>query len=155
MAEPNSTSTIDVSISDAPNPTPTPSTKHKSNNHRGHEITSITIKTPPFSYAHLSLQTTTTSPVLDEPTINIYLTSALKQFLGLSGTAVASNVDILKVEGNECWVRVPRGDLSVFLAAVGGWIGGGGGEGNGVSWWVRGSGNWLSALGGKESVWND
>jgi len=144
MAE---TTSIDVPMTDS---TPTPSAKRKQKPSRGHEITSLTIKTPPFSYAYLELQSTSPTPQsLDETTVSIYLTSALRQFLGLSGTAIS--VDILKVEGTQCWVRIPRGDLSVFVAAVGGWVG------DGVSWWVRGSGNWLSVLGGRkgeESVWS-
>ena len=106
----------------------------------------------------------TSSPpqtTLDEITVRSYLTSALTQFLGLSGAAIS--VDILKVEaaegkkvddGGEVWVRVPREDLAPFLAAVGGWVG----EGGKVGWRVKGSGNWLSELvGGKdgERIWND
>lgn len=48
-------------------------------------------------------------------------------------------------------MRVAREDRSVFVAAVGGWIG------EGVAWRVRGSGNWLAGLGGgkgEEGVWS-
>jgi len=131
---------------------------------RGHQISTLIIKTPPFSYAHLSLLTASTSPqkpTLDEITVRSYLTSALTQFLGLSGAAIS--IDILKVEsaagkkldeGGEVWVRVPREDLAPFLAAVGGWVG----EGGNVGWRVKGSGNWLSELVGgrhEERIWND
>jgi ribonuclease P/MRP protein subunit POP8 len=66
-------------------------------------------------------------------------------------------VDILKVEATECWIRVPREDLSPVVAAVGGWIGGNETEGK-VGWRIKGSGNWLSVLvgeRGKESIWNE
>ena len=129
--------------------------KDKRKRERGHEITSRMIKAPPFSYAHLELTSTSTATsmrTLDEITIRSYLNSALTQFLGLSGAAIT--VDILKTEANECWVRVPRQDLSPFLAGVGGWIG----EHGAVGWRVRSSGNWLSALVGNkdvEKIWND
>jgi ribonuclease P/MRP protein subunit POP8 len=132
-------------------------TKGKQKYSRGHEITSLTIKTPPFSYACLELQTASTSPspsFLDALTIRAHLTSALTQFLGLSGSAIS--VDILKIEGRECWVRVPRGDLAVFVAAVGGWVGSG--EGGSVGWRVRGKGNWLGGLVSRrreEGVWGE
>lgn len=57
----------------------------------------------------------------------------------------------MKIEGRECWVRVPRADLAVFVAAVGGWVVGG------VGWRVRGKGNWLGGLlarSGEERVWS-
>ncbi|TVY22464.1 hypothetical protein LHYA1_G009021, partial [Lachnellula hyalina] len=107
--------------SDAPETIDTPikpdtqGTKRKQEYSRGHEITSLTIKTPPFAYAHLELQSSAyaappSSPSIDALTIRAHLTSALTQFLGLSGSAIS--VDVLKIEGRECWVRVPRGDLA-------------------------------------------
>lgn len=113
--------------------------------------TTLTISSPPFSYIHLSLTSSQSTP-LDELTTRTYLTSALTQFLGLSGSAIS--VDILKIsEKGEVWVRVPREDAGVFVAAVGGWIGGRGEEK--VGWTIKGRANWLSALGGEEGVWND
>ncbi|KAL2067837.1 hypothetical protein VTL71DRAFT_15935 [Oculimacula yallundae] len=114
--------------------------------HRGHEITSRTIKTPQFSYACLRLfseSTTATASQLDTLTVRSYVGSALNQLLGLTGSAIS--VDILKVEGRECWIRVPREDLSLVIAAVGGWTGGFEGDGK-VGWKVKSSGNWLSVL---------
>ena len=121
---------------------------------KSHEITSRTIKTPAFSYTCLELISDPPSKVpLDDLTVRSYLTSAFTQFLGLTGSAIS--VDILKVEPKECWIRVPREELSAVVAAVGGWVGRGenGGE---VGWRVRGSGNWLGSLvGGRsaEKVW--
>ncbi|KAH6715193.1 hypothetical protein BKA61DRAFT_479737 [Leptodontidium sp. MPI-SDFR-AT-0119] len=127
------------------------------NPHRGHEITSKTIKTPQFSYACLQLisdSPTATSPELDSLTVRSYIGSALNQFLGLTGSAIS--IDVLKVEGAESWIRIPRKDLSLVLAAVGGWTGGS--EGNSrVGWRVKASGNWLSVLvaqGEAGQIWN-
>jgi ribonuclease P/MRP protein subunit POP8 len=127
-----------------------PSSKRKQRQPKGHEITTKTIKTPPFSYAWLELiSESTTETRLDEITIRSYLTAAFTQFLGISGSAIS--VDILKVEGEECWLRIPREDLNPALAAVGGWIGGRDGESK-VGWRVKGRGNWLSSLVGKQGV---
>jgi len=130
---------------------------------KGHEITSRTIKTPPWTYIHLNLLTSdpisTPHTKLDLLTARTYLTNALTQFLGLSGSAIA--VDFLKLEDGvendgrcgDVWIRVPREDAGVFLAAVGGWV-----SGTGVGWKVLSWGNWLGALQGgstTESVWND
>lgn len=121
---------------------------------KSHEITSRTIKAPAFSYACLELISNPSSKVpLDDLTVRSYLTSAFTQFLGLTGSAVS--VDILKVESKECWIRVPREDLSSVIAAVGGWIGRGE-DGVEVGWRIRASGNWLGSLvGGRsaEKVW--
>lgn len=107
-------------------------------------ITSKTITAPPFSYVCLELVSDgAVGSALDELTVRTYITSALTQFLGLTGSAIS--VDILKVQGKECWIRVPREDLSPVVAAVGGWVGGNDSEGR-VGWKVKASGNWLSVL---------
>ncbi|KAH8683054.1 hypothetical protein BGZ60DRAFT_210207 [Tricladium varicosporioides] len=126
--------------------------------HRGHILRQTTVSRPPFTYVQLSLTTPPNSPsILDPLTARTYLTTALRQFLGISGEAVS--VDILKIEGKELWVRVPREDAGAFCAAVGGWVsGGGGGENNVVGWRVVGRGNWLSGLVtgvGERGVWED
>lgn len=141
-----------------------PSSKKRSKQHfKGHEITSRTIKTPPWTYIHLSLMTSDptliTSTPLDLLTARSYLTTALTQFLGLSGSAIS--IDFLKLDAGdakegrlgEVWIRVPRKDAGVFLAAVGGWV-----SGSGVGWKVLGWSNWLAALQGgstEKDVWND
>lgn len=123
-------------------PTPPKSTK-------GHQITTKSIKTPPFSYARLELISESTTDIqLDNLTVRSYIMAALTQFLGLSGSAIS--VDILKVDGTEAWIRVPREDLSPVVAAVGGWVGGS--EEERVGWRVRGSGNWLGSLVGEKGV---
>jgi ribonuclease P/MRP protein subunit POP8 len=119
--------------------------KQEHTNHlKGHEIASRFIKTPAFSYAclhFLSDSTCQTDP--DAITVRSHLSSALTQFLGLSGAAIP--VDILKLEGGECWVRVAREDLGTFVAAVGGWAGANE-SGERLGWRVKTSGNWLNVL---------
>lgn len=121
---------------------------------KGQQITTRTIKTPPFSYVCLEIIPHPPKELhLDALTVRTYLTSALTQFLGLTGAAIS--VDILKVDGTICWIRVPREDLSAVVAATGGWIGGNDSEG--VGWNVKGSGNWLGSLVSSidiDQVWN-
>lgn len=134
---------------------PSSKRKHRTSS-RGHEITTKTIKTPPFSYVHLQLISDSDSvKELDALTVRSHITAALTQFLGVTGSAIL--VDILKVELADCWIRVPREDLSLVVAALGGWIGGTEAEGR-VGWSVKGSENWLSVLVGRRgsrSIWNE
>jgi ribonuclease P/MRP protein subunit POP8 len=115
------------------------SQRDKLNLDKSYEILTCTVKRPDFSYAHLELvsqqhssvdsehqtqqqqQDSQSLPQLDEIQVKTYCTSALRQFLGLSGSAMP--LDILKVDGAECWVRVPREDLSRFSAAMTAWKG--------------------------------
>jgi ribonuclease P/MRP protein subunit POP8 len=123
---------------------------------KGHEITTKIIKTPPFSYTHLQLISNSENPKdLDSLTVRSHITAALTQFLGVTGSAISA--DILKVEGTECWIRVPREDLSSVIAALGGWVGGKENEEK-VGWRVKGSENWLSILvgeRGREGIWKE
>lgn len=134
---------------------PLPDTKAKAQ-HRGHEITSKTIRAPPFSY--LCLQLISDQALTPEPDIlslRSSITAALTQFLGLTGSAIA--VDILKLDPGECWIRVPREDLSVVVAAMGGWVGGSESGGR-ISWKIKAAGNWLSPLVARtdgQDLWNE
>ncbi|KAM3509749.1 hypothetical protein MY10362_000423 [Beauveria mimosiformis] len=80
----------------------------------------FTIKAPQFAYAHLELHTdstrSTSPPALDELLARSYCDAALRQYLGLTGAGIP--LDILKVEGRQCWLRVPREDLARFAAAL-------------------------------------
>ena len=107
-----------------------------------------------FSYAHLELTSDSGHEVdLDPLTVRSHITSALTQFLGLSGSAIP--VDILKLERSRCWIRTQRDDLSPFIAAVGGWIGRTD-TGGKIGWKVRGTGNWLNVLMMEsEKTWNE
>ncbi len=103
----------------------------------------ITIRNPPFTYLHLTLLTSNTSlPVSELPPIDIltaraHLTAALSHFLGITGTAIP--IDFLKVEGRDVWIRVPREDAAAIVGALSQWIG----QDCGVSWRVKGKGEWL------------
>ncbi|KAI9826863.1 MAG: hypothetical protein M1832_005802 [Thelocarpon impressellum] len=126
-----------------------------------------TLRAPAWAYLHLQLTSSNPQPhpqprgddqEIDILTASTHLTAALSQYLGLSGAAVA--VDILKVEGREVWVRVPREDLSAVVAALGGWVGSAGGAGaaggGSLGWRVREKGNWLRALiaeAGEAAAW--
>lgn len=98
------------------------------------------------------------SDALDLITAKTYLTSALSQFLGLSGTAIP--IDILKLQfeetpvagnsaklkvRNTLWVRVPHDDAAAVVAAVSSWIGGNNGS---AAWKIRGRSSYLAALTG-------
>lgn len=155
---------MDVDIDVEKNETQTQtSEKFKTKPSRGHEITTKTIKTPPFSYACLELISSSPpssasqhAPSLDAVTARAYITSALTQFLGLTGSSIS--IDILKIEGSKAWIRTPREDLAPVVAATGGWVGKGMGLDERVGWRVRGSGNWLSTLVAKDeedSIWKD
>ncbi|KAK2770681.1 hypothetical protein FQN52_007280 [Onygenales sp. PD_12] len=114
----------------------------------------FTSRKPPWSYLQLELitQPTSTLPTatpLDALTARTYLTSALSQFLGVSGTSIS--IDILKIERtstgqNILWIRVPRDDAAAVVTAVSSWIGSGGQTGSNVSWRIRAKGGFLGSL---------
>ena len=116
--------------------------------------TTTTFRHPPYTYLHLSLTTVLTSnsvtraqlakaAELDAITALQYLTSALQQSLGLTGTAIP--VDILRIENQDMWIRVPYDDGSAVMAAVSQWSS----AAKGVALRVRGRGAWLGGLVGK------
>ena len=85
---------------------------------------------------------------LDPLTARTYLTSALSQFLGLTGTSIS--IDILKISSENAtdtvWIRVPRPDGAAVVAALSSWIGGGSSGSGSVAWRVCGKGNFLNPL---------
>jgi len=85
---------------------------------KAHDILTCTVKNPPFSYVHLQLNTSapTQREALDDLQVKSYCTGALRQFLGLTGQGMS--MDILKVQGGDAWVRIPRDDLGSFAAAI-------------------------------------
>ncbi|PLN82072.1 hypothetical protein BDW42DRAFT_167540, partial [Aspergillus taichungensis] len=118
------------------------------------KTTHLTSRNPPWTYLKLQLthqpntSNTTKSQPLDPLTARTHLTSALSQFLGLTGTAIP--LDILKITtpgldaaGDDgsintktsqekiVWVRVPRADATAVVDALSSWIGGGNGGGGG------------------------
>lgn len=127
---------------DVDTPVPEALTKTKGPRSKSREIYSTTIKNPTHAYAHLEL-ITTNDLVLDDLQIRSFLTSALKQFLGTTGSGM--QIDILKVQGKESWVRVPRQDLGAFAAALTAWSG----SGTSTGFVIRAAGDWLGALVGR------
>ncbi|PWY70253.1 hypothetical protein BO70DRAFT_322139, partial [Aspergillus heteromorphus CBS 117.55] len=112
----------------------------------------FTARNPPWTYLKLQLtpqptpfsstsSTSTSTTPLDPLTARTYLSAALTQFLGLTGTSIP--IDILKISSSPevsdpkskstatatadktIWVRVPRDDASAVVAALSSWIGGG------------------------------
>lgn len=106
----------------------------------------VTIRNPPFTYLHLTLLTSTFSvPIANSPPIDIltaraHLTSALSQFLGITGTAIP--IDFLRVEGRNVWIRIPREDAVAVVGALSQWVG----RDGGTSWKVNGKGEWLGVV---------
>lgn len=113
--------------------------KRKRSEKTSSTVTQFTIRNPPWSYLHLSLITNSSNYQLDALTAHLHLRAALSQFLGLHGTAIP--IDILKLSGNDVYVRVPNEDSSAVVIAVGGWVGKAG-EG----WRVKNSGSWGAGL---------
>ncbi|CAI7604234.1 unnamed protein product [Penicillium glandicola] len=114
----------------------------------------FTSRNPPWTYLKLKLvsQPGSAPQPLDPISARTYLSSALSQFLGLTGTAIP--IDILKIESRSSstkhdivWIRVPREDASAVVSAVSSWIGGNNSAGSAdVAWRVCAKGNFLGAL---------
>ncbi|KAF2097048.1 hypothetical protein NA57DRAFT_77301 [Rhizodiscina lignyota] len=114
-------------------------------------VLQYTLRKPQWEYLHLSLHRSppfsSTDDPLDALTARTHLTSSLQQFLGITGTAIP--IDILKLEGHDVWVRVPREDASSVVVAVGGWASvqpGEDGESVTLGWRVKSRDEWLSRL---------
>ncbi|KAK5631183.1 hypothetical protein RRF57_006898 [Xylaria bambusicola] len=116
---------------------------------KSHVLVTSAVKRPPYSYAHLELLNDGLSKTgdLDALQVKSYCTSALKQFLGTTGMAIP--LDILKVEGQSCWLRLPRGDLGAFAAAITAWQGTTQ-DGIHSTLLIRGCSDWLGALVGQQ-----
>ena len=108
-------------------------------------VQSMTIRNIPWSYLHLdlistaTLLSTPTAQPIDLLTARKHLTSALQQFLGMTGTAIP--IDFLKIQGRGVWIRVPKDDGAIFVSALAGWVGL-----DGIAWRIRGKSEWLGAI---------
>ncbi|KAL6242815.1 hypothetical protein RBB50_010461 [Rhinocladiella similis] len=112
--------------------------------------TNFTLRNPPYSYFHLSLRSLSPgepAQFLDEITTRSYLTAALQQYLGLTGTAIP--IDILKTEGPNAWIRVPKDDEPGVAGALAQWT-----SPKGVNLRIEGRGSWLGGVvgGGKDAA---
>jgi ribonuclease P/MRP protein subunit POP8 len=112
-------------------------------------LTQATLRKPVWTYLHLVSHTSPpSSQPLDTSTARLHLTSALKQYLGLTGEAIP--IDFLKLQDRDLWVRVPREDSAAVVAALGGWVGGS--DGASVGWKVQGRDEWLPRLSGGDGM---
>ena len=124
--------------------TSTSKKKRKKRTPKPHILSQFTIRNSPWAYVHLErLTSSATATALDEVTAQLNLTSALSQFLGLHGAAIP--FDILKLDGEDVWIRLPAEDRTILIAAVGGWVSKGG-EG----WSVKGWSSWNANAMGRD-----
>ncbi|KAK5065147.1 hypothetical protein LTR84_000983 [Exophiala bonariae] len=112
-------------------------------------VMSFTLRKAPYSYLRISLRSlsaTSQAPHdLDEVSARTYLTLALQQYLGLTGTAIS--IDILKVEGRDAWIRVPSEDEVAVAASLSHWTGS-----KDVAWRIEQRGAWLGGLVGNKDA---
>lgn len=117
----------------------------------------FTIKAPQFAYAHLELHTDGSRAVtLDELFVRSYCTAALRQYLGHTGAAIP--LDILKVEGTHCWLRMPRDDVKPFAAALTASRGSVGDDDTPCLLRIKQCSDWLGSMVGNEELaklWQD
>ena len=134
---PNATEATAVAVTT----TQASSTKHKKKRKKRtpkkHILSQFAIRNPSWAYIHLQhlSSSSSTPPPLDAVTALLHITAALSQFLGLHGSATP--FDILKVDGQEVWIRLAAEDRSALVAAMGGWI-----SANGEGWVVKGCSSW-------------
>jgi ribonuclease P/MRP protein subunit POP8 len=102
---------------------------------------SNTLRRPQWTYFHLSALRMESNPApLDIITVRQNLSSAMARFLGFMGTTI--DMDILKCEGDEVWVRVPRGSSKAFHEAIVSWTS----PGEQMKYIVKGRDDWLVRL---------
>ncbi|KAK8136882.1 hypothetical protein PG984_004822 [Apiospora sp. TS-2023a] len=129
----------------------------KAKSQKSHELASCVIKEPLFSYAHL--QVLNGNPLqepieVDALQVRSYCMKALQQFLGIAGTAIS--IDILKVDGANCWLRIPRDSLGAFSAAITAWRGEYE-DGIHTTFQIKGCSDWLGSLVGQvgqDTLWS-
>ncbi|CAK7264064.1 hypothetical protein SEPCBS57363_000881 [Sporothrix epigloea] len=121
-----------------------------------------TISQPPFAYAQIEVirisvllgaGAGTDQEGLDALQARSYCDAALKQFLGATGAAMP--LDLLRLDGSQFWVRLPREDLSLFAAALASWNTVSR-NGTAMALRLKASGNWLGSLIGQteqSSLW--
>jgi len=101
---------------------------------------SSTLRRPQWTYFHLAaFSTAAEEPPNDPITTRQNLSSALSKFLGLAGWSIP--VDILKIQGTDIWVRVPRDNSRAFHEGVSAWVG----QGQ-LKYIIKGKDDWLPKL---------
>lgn len=113
----------------------------------------VLIRSPPHTYFHLTLLSASAPslsssstvangpPTIDILTARNHFSSALQQYLGLTGSAIP--IDILKIQGRDCWIRVPGEDRTAVTGALSQRVSN---DGGGVAWRIRSRGEWLGRV---------
>ena len=115
-------------------------------------LSDCTLRKFSFYYLQISLvtqQSPINGPQLDELTVKKYFSAATVQRFGLLGSAVS--VDMLKLDGNNAWIRVPFEDRAMVTEALSSWAG------NALAWRIKESGCWLGGMVGSDGqdLFND
>lgn len=83
--------------------------------------TQFSIRKPTWAYIRLQHLSPNNGPAdLDNMTAHMHLNAAMSSFLGLHGSAIT--FDILKLQGQDVWIRVRSEDRAAVVAASGGWV---------------------------------
>ena len=99
-----------------------------------------TLQANEFHYLHLTLVTSHAATVaMDEATAVLDIQAALRRYLGLTGAAIP--IDILKIDKESVWVRIPHADAQMVTSALGSWTGGTQSERR--MWKIEASSEWL------------
>ena len=109
-------------------------------------LADCTVRDFTWYYLDVSLvaqQPTSKTDPIDALTAKKYLTIAMTQRFGVIGSAVS--IDILKIENDTVWIKVPFEDRMMVTEALSGW------SGNGIAWRIKQSGPWLGGLTGSSS----
>ena len=142
---PDTTETTAITAPTTQTTSPDSKKKRKKRLPKKHVLSQFTIRNPPWAYVHLQhLFPSGNAAALDAVTAQLHVAAALSQFLGLHGAAI--QFDILKLEGQDLWIRLPAEDRSALVAAVGGWV-----SGSGEGWRVRGWNSWDANAMGRNS----
>ncbi|KAM7217855.1 hypothetical protein V8F06_006782 [Rhypophila decipiens] len=143
------------------------------------ELTSCTIKSPPFAYVHLSTLSSLSSSgapitppessqemIIDPLQVRSYCTAALQRFLGDTGTAIVPDILLIRSSSSsgggkkggqqqeaDIYLRLPRQDLAAFAAAITAYPGrrqvSKGNEDRWLLLQIQSCGDWLGSLIGK------
>jgi hypothetical protein len=103
-------------------------------------IQSHTLRFAQWTYFHLRLFSLSANPVEhDILTAKQRISAALVRFLGVLGSSI--QVDILHLDNNDLWVRVPRECGNAFHEAMSSWS-----EADTIKYVVKGRDDWLVKL---------
>ncbi|KAK4631900.1 hypothetical protein CLAFUW4_03345 [Fulvia fulva] len=123
--------------------------KRNKKNPTNQTLSQFSIRKPDWAYLHLQHIPSLANGhqqhgAIDNATVHLHITAALKSFLGLHGSAIP--FDILRLDGRQVWIRAPAEDRAAIIAAVGGWI-----SSSGEGWRVRSWSHWNANGLGRDS----